>query len=73
MVTEIILFILEIVGTIAFAVSGAFTFCSHMAFTIAFPGGGDYLFPMIVGKLISGVASILLAFLLYKKLAAIKG
>ena len=56
----------------AFAVSGAFTFCSHMAFTMGFPGGGDYLFPMIVGKLISGVASILLAFLLYQKLIAKK-
>ena len=52
----------------AFAVSGAFTFCSHMAFTMAFPGGSDYLLPMIVGKLLSGVSSLLLAFLLYKKL-----
>ena len=52
----------------AFAVSGAFTFCSHMAFTMAFPGGSDYLLPMIVGKLLSGAASLLLSFLLYKKL-----
>ena len=52
----------------AFAVSGAFTFCAHMAFTMAFPGGGDYLLPMIVGKLVAGVSSIFLAFLLYKKL-----
>lgn len=49
----------------AFAVSGAFTFCSHMAFTMAFPGGEDYLMPMIVGKLISGIAAIVMAFLLY--------
>ncbi len=52
----------------AFAVSGAFTFCSHMAFTMAFPGGEDYLFPMIVSKLISGAAALLMAFLLYGKL-----
>lgn len=52
----------------AFAVSGAFTFCSHMAFTMAFPGGSDYLMPMIVGKLISGAAALVLAFMLYGKL-----
>ena len=52
----------------AFAVSGAFTFCSHMAFTMAFPGGEDYLLPMIVGKLISGVAALVMAFLLYRTL-----
>ena len=52
----------------AFAVSGAFTFCSHMAFTMAFPGGEDYLLPMIAGKLISGCAALVLAFLLYGKL-----
>ena len=52
----------------AFAVSGAFTFCSHMAFTMAYPGGEDYLLPMIVGKLVSGVAALVLAFLLYNKL-----
>ena len=49
----------------AFAVSGAFTFCSHMAFTMAFPGGEDYLIPMIVGKLISGIAALVMAFMLY--------
>ncbi len=49
----------------AFAVSGAFTFCAHMAFTMAFPGGEDYLLPVIVGKLISGIAALVMAFLLY--------
>ena len=49
----------------AFAVAGAFTFCSHMAFTMAFPGGKDYLAPMIVGKLVSGAASLGLSFMLY--------
>ena len=53
----------------AFAVSAAFTFCSHMAFTMAFPGGGEYILPMIVGKLISGFCALVLAFLLYKKLS----
>ena len=52
----------------AFSVSGAFTFCSHMAFTMAFPGGEAYLLPVIVGKLISGVTALILAFLLYGKL-----
>ena len=52
----------------AFAVSGAFTFCSHMAFTMAYPGGEAYLFPMIAGKLISGACAIVLAFALYGKL-----
>ena len=52
----------------AFAVSGAFTFCSHMAFTMAYEGGEAYLLPMIVGKLVSGGCAILLAFLLYNKL-----
>ena len=52
----------------AFAVSGAFTFCGHMAFTMAYPGGEDYLLPMIVGKLVSGAAALVLAFLLYNKL-----
>lgn len=53
----------------AFAVSAAFTFCSHMAFTMAFPGGGEYILPMIVGKLVSGFCALVLAFLLYKKLS----
>lgn len=56
----------------AFAVSGAFTFCSHMAFTMAYPGGEEYLLPMIVGKLVSGVCAVVLAFLLYEKLMGLK-
>ena len=39
-----------------------------MAFTMAFEGGEDYLFPMIIGKLISGGAALVLAFLIYGKL-----
>ena len=53
----------------AFAVSAAFTFCSHMAFTMAYPGGGEYILPMIAGKLVSGFCALVLAFLLYKKLS----
>ena len=53
----------------AFAVSAAFTFCSHMAFTMAYPGGGEYILPMIVGKLVSGFCALVLAFLLYGKLS----
>ena len=48
----------------AFAVSGAFTFGSHLAFTMAFDG--NYILPMIVGKLISGICAVVLACLIYK-------
>ncbi len=56
----------------AFAVSGAFTFCSHMAFTMAYPGGEEYLLPVIVGKIVSGACAVVLAFLLYGKLSGEK-
>lgn len=49
----------------AFAVSAAFVFGGHLAFTMAFDS--SYAIPMIVGKLISGVCGILLAFVLYKE------
>ena len=49
----------------AFAVSAAFVFGGHLAFTMAFDS--SYAIPMIVGKLISGVCGILLAFILYKE------
>ena len=48
----------------AFAVSAAFTFGSHLAFTMAFDS--QYVLPMIVGKLISGICAVILASLLYK-------
>ena len=48
----------------AFAVSAAFVFGGHLAFTMAFDG--SYVAPMIVGKLISGVCAVILALLLYK-------
>ena len=49
----------------AFAVSAAFTFGGHLAFTMAFDE--TYVLPMIVGKLVSGVFALILAFLLYKE------
>ena len=51
----------------AFAVSGAFVFGSHLAFTMAFDG--SYLLPVIVGKLVSGICAVILAHLLYKETA----
>ena len=48
----------------AFAVSAAFVFGAHLAFTMAFDQ--SYVLPMIVGKLISGVCALLLALVLYK-------
>lgn len=54
----------------AFAVSAAFTFGGHLAFTMAFDG--SYVMPMIVGKLISGASALLLAFILYKDKSAEK-
>ena len=50
----------------AFAVSGAFVLGSHLAFTIAFDSA--YVFPVIVGKLISGVLAVLLSNLIFNKL-----
>ncbi len=48
----------------AFAVSAAFTLGSHLAFTMALDE--RYVLPMIVGKLVSGIAAIALAALLFK-------
>ena len=48
----------------AFAVSAAFTFGSHLAFTMAFDS--RFVMPMIVGKLVSGICAVLLVFLIYQ-------
>ncbi len=48
----------------AFAVSAACSFGSHLAFTMAF--NPDYLPPVIIGKLLSGICAVLLALLIYK-------
>lgn len=49
----------------AFAVSAAFVFGSHLALTMAF--NTDYILPMIVGKLVSGISAVVLASLIYKE------
>ncbi len=51
----------------AFAVSAAFTFGGHLAFTMAFDSA--YVLPMIIGKLISGICGLILAIILFKKYA----
>lgn len=49
----------------AFAVSAAFTFGSHLAFTTAF--NAEYVSAMIVGKLIAGVLAIFVANYIYER------
>ena len=49
----------------AFAVSAAFTFASHLAFTLAFDS--SYLSQMIIAKLISGFSALLFAGFVWKK------
>lgn len=48
----------------AFAVSAAFMFGSHLAFTMAIDS--SYVLPMIVSKLLSGLCAVALALVLYK-------
>lgn len=50
----------------AFAVSGAFVLGSHLAFTMAFDS--TYVFPVIIGKLVSGVLAILMSNIIFNKL-----
>ena len=47
----------------AFAVSGAFTVGSHLAFTMAFDNA--YILPVIVGKLVAGVTALIVASLVF--------
>lgn len=49
----------------AFAVSAAFTFAGHLAFTMAYDP--SYLFPMILAKIVAGVSAVALAILLERK------
>ncbi len=48
----------------AFAVSAAFVFGGHLALTMTFDS--SYILPMIVGKIVSGIAAVALAAVLYK-------
>ncbi|MBR3768072.1 MAG: ethanolamine utilization protein EutH [Clostridia bacterium] len=54
-----------IVLNAAFSVSASFAFVDHLAFSVSF--NEDYILPMIVAKLISGVFAVLLANILYKR------
>lgn len=50
---------------LAFAVSAAFVFGDHLAFTLSFDDA--HIIPVIVGKLTAGAAALTMAFLLEKK------
>ncbi len=49
----------------AFAISGAFTFAGHLAFTLSLNSG--FVWYVIIGKLISGISAIILSVFVYKK------
>lgn len=49
----------------AFAVSAAFTFAGHLAYTLAIDP--SYLLSMIVGKVLAGILAVLLALLVYRR------
>ncbi|MBR2406180.1 MAG: ethanolamine utilization protein EutH [Clostridia bacterium] len=51
----------------SFVVSAAFVFGSHLAFTMAFDTA--YITPVIIAKLVSGLLAIVLATVLYKRVA----
>lgn len=56
-----------VVLNMAFAVSGAFVFAGHLAYTMSF--NADYLIPVIIGKLVAGVTAVILANFVYNKQA----
>ena len=49
----------------AFAISAAFAFSDHLAFTMAFDK--TYALPVVLAKLIGGITAVLIACLLYRK------
>ncbi len=49
----------------AFSISGAFILGSHLAFTMAFDN--TYVFPVLLGKLISGVCALIVANVIFSK------
>ena len=51
----------------AFAVSAAFTFAGHLAFTMSF--NEEYLLSVIVGKLIAGVCALFAAQFIYSRVS----
>lgn len=50
----------------AFAISAAFAFADHLAFTMAF--NAEYALPVVLGKMIGGITSVIVGCLLYKRL-----
>ncbi len=50
---------------LAFAVSAAFVFGDHLAFTLSY--NDTHILPVIVGKLVAGITALVLASILYKK------
>ena len=55
----------------AFSVSGAFVFGSHLAFTLAY--NSEYVLPVIVGKLVSGMFALILSYIIFDKMNKQKG
>ena len=55
-----------IVVNSAFAVSGAFIAGSHLAFTMAFDS--SYILPVLTGKLVAGIFSVILANIIFGKM-----
>lgn len=51
---------------LAFAVSAAFVFGDHLAFTLSY--NGEYIVPVIIGKLVAGVTALAVASVLVKKI-----
>ena len=49
----------------AFAVCAAFVFAAHLAFTMAL--APEYLLPVVVGKLVAGVASVIIACFMHRR------
>ncbi len=54
-----------IVLNMAFAVSGAFVFAGHLAFTVSM--NPDYLLAVIIGKLVGGISAIIVANFVYRR------
>ena len=50
----------------SFAVSASFTFAGHLAFTLSV--NPDFVAPVVVGKLVSGISAVTVSLLIYKKL-----
>lgn len=51
---------------LAFAVSAAFVFGDHLAFTLSY--NGKYIIPVIIGKLVAGATALVVASVLVKKI-----